>query len=205
MRKWIVAAVIGLSVSGLVFCAEEVAKPPAKPEVTITKPPGKPKDVKLAPRKPVPRAKVLDKGDLFPFVPKPPKGWTAGKPTGKTQRIAHFAVTQVSRVYRKGGQTVTFIMEDLGSGNPYFFMKQPWKPQEKKTPDGYQRKLMLGKMAVEESFRKKQERGLIFLVLENRIQLNIGGTGLTDTSFLVELAKTIDFKKLKKVLEEKSK
>jgi hypothetical protein len=196
MKKWI-TAVICLSVTGFVLCGEEVVKPPA-PAGPPSEPPSK---------LPVPRAKVLDKAELLPFLPPPPKGWTAGKPTGRTLRASFFASTQVSRVYRKGGQEITFLLEDLGSNNPYFYMKEVWKPSEKKEEDWYSKKLMLGEIAAEQSYNKKAKRGLIFLVLDKRIQLNVAGLKMEeeDTSVLVELAKTIDFKKLKKAMEEKSK
>ena len=203
MRKWVVIAVMGLSVSGMVCWAEEAAKPSAKPEAA--RPPVKPEPVMVAPRGPVGQAKVADKSELLRFVPAKPKGWTAGKPTGSTRKLGIFAVTEVKQFYKRGSQQIAFVLEDLGTNNPYFFMKEPWKPKESKSPDRYVKKVMLGKVAAEETFWKAKKRGLIFLVFESRIQLNISGTGINDTSVLVAMAKTIDLKNLKKVLDEKSK
>ncbi len=205
MRKWIGVAVIGLSVSGLVFCAEEAGKPPAKPKVIGPKPAVRFKPLKPPLRAPLSKGKVLAKSDLLPFIPAPPKGWKAEKPSGKTGRAGAFASTRVRRVFKKGNEQITFILEDLGPHNPYFSMKEPLKIVQKKTSQGYSKKLMLGKLAAQEVFNTKRKQGVVFTVLEKRIQLNVAGKGIEDTSLLVKLAKTVDLKKLKKVLDEKSK
>ena len=206
MRKWVLVLVLMLSIGGLAVFAEEVSKPPEKSDVAEKPvPPVKVEPIMVPPSTPLGEAKVLDKPDLQKFLPKAPKGWLSGPVTGRTQRPGVFAVTKVQQLWRKGGQRITVILEDLGSNNPYFFMKEPWKPYEKKTEDGYNKKIMLGKVVAEESFRPKEKLGLIFLVFEKRIQLNVSGNGFTDTKLLVETAKKIDFEKLKKAMEEQSK
>ena len=194
MKKcMILVATTVLSVSAFWGWTEEAAKPSPAPERK-----------RAVPRKALPRSKVMSKSELLRFIPAPPKGWTAPKPTSKTQRVSAFAVTQVTRVFRKGRQQITFILEDLGTNNPYFYM-DPWKPLEKKTPEKYTKKLMLGKIAAEETYNKEKKQGLIFLVFEKRIQLNVSGSRVEDTSVLVELAKKVNFKELKEALEESAK
>ncbi|UCD57989.1 MAG: hypothetical protein JSV16_02425, partial [Candidatus Hydrogenedentota bacterium] len=191
-----IVTVIGFCLGILGCTAEEAAKPT---------PPVKPGEPLVMPAKVPAKAEVLDWQELVRFVPKPPEGWKAAKPIGSTQRMGPFAVSKVSRMFTKGTQRVEFRMEDLGTNNPYFFMKEPWKIVEKKTADSYTKKLMLGEAAAEESFYKSKKMGLVFLVFERRIQLNISGAGIEDASLLVKMAKGLDLKELKKTLEEKSK
>jgi len=195
MRKCVlIVAAIGLSLSWLCAYGEE-EKPPAEPE-----------EAAVAPEKLPVVAKVVEWENLIGFIPKAPKGWKAAKPIGNTDRPGGpFALSRVSQTYAKGKQRVTFILEDLGTSNPYFSMEEPWKPTERKMGGWQTKKAMLGKVAAEESFNRKEKRGTVFLVFEKRVQLNVSGTGIEDTSILVQLGKSINFEELKKTLEEKSK
>ena len=195
-RCVVILAVIGLCLGSLWCTGEEAAKP---------EPPVKPGEPVVMPAKVPAKAQVVDWKELVRFVPKPAEGWKVAKPIGSTQRMGPFAVSRVSRMFTKGTERIEFRMEDLGTNNPYFFMKEPWKIVEKKTEDSYTKKLMLGKVAAEESYYESKKAGLVFLVFERRIQLNISGAGIEDTSLLVEMAKGLDLKELKKTLEEKSK
>lgn len=201
MRKWMAfLLVVGLCLGVLAVgrasegsaTEEEVAPPKADEPLII---PGK----MLAP------AKIVDWQELQKLLPKPPKGWRAMKPSGKVQRIGPHAVSQVKQSFRRGVQRIDIILEDLGSNNPYVFMKEPWKPYVGKTESSVARKIMLGKVPAEEHVREKDKRCLVFLVFENRIQLNVSGTGMSDPKVLVDVAKQIDLEALKKALEEKSK
>ncbi len=206
MRKWVLVLVLMLSVAGLAVCAEEAAKPAETSDVAEKPvPPVKVEPIMVQPTGPLGSAKVLSKTDMLKFVPRAPKGWKTGRQTGGTQRPGVFAVTRVEQEYIKDTQRIVFLMEDLGTNNPYFYMKDPWPIKEKKTEESYTKKLMLGKVAAEENFYPKQKRGSIFLVFGKRVQLNIIGTGISDSKVLVEMAKTINFDKLKKTMEEKSK
>lgn len=191
----IVIAAMALCVVGLKCLAEEAVAPPAKPE--------KPAAV---PGLPAAEAKVLDKEVLLPFVPKAPKGWKAPKPLATTQRLGPVANTRISQWFTKGAQRVNLILEDLGTNNPYFAMKEPvFAIKEEKTEQGYKKKVMLGKVAAQEVFDKAKKEGFVFTVLEKRIQLYVAGTGMEDNKVVVELAKKVKLEELKKVLKEKSK
>jgi len=209
MKKSLVfALVIGLCLGGLVCCrtagsaTEESA---TEPEGSAAEPAPKPGESLVVPAKMLAKAKVVDWQDLLKFLPKAPAGWRATKPTGKVQRMGPFAVSQVKQTLQRGGQRIDLILEDLGSNNPYMFRKEAWKPLERKKEDVESKKIMLGKVPAELTVRKKERRCLVFLVFEKRIQLNVSGTGMSDPKVLVDMAKQIDFAKLKKALEEKSK
>jgi len=194
MRKSAIVGTVGVFLVCLACCGEEPAGKAAKPEKPV-----------VVPVKPVREAKVLDKEELMRFLPKAPKGWKASKPVGSTQRMGPLAYTKVSRSFTKGTQRIQFILDDLGTINPYFSMKEEPKIKEEKTEDGYRKKLMLGKVAAQEVFDGKKKESLIFVVFEKRVQLNVVGTGVEDNSVAVGLAKSINFEELKKTLEEKSK
>lgn len=191
--------VIGLCSWAPLSCSEEPAKPPAAPppEGGVAPP--------VSPGGLPPMAKVVDWQELQRFIPKPPKGWKAGKPVGKVQRMGPLAISSVARALTKGSQRVEVGIEDLGTNNPYFAMEEPWKPAEVQTEEVSVRKVMLGKVAAEETFFKNKKKGVVFVVFEKRIQLRVEGTGIEDTSLLVSLAKKVNFEDLKKALAEKSK
>ncbi len=200
MTKWMAFfLVIGmcLGIYGVAAASEEPAKEAT--EATEAEEP------LIIPAKMLAPAKVLDWKELQQALPKPPKGWRAMKPTGKVQRIGPHAVSQVRQTFLRGAQRIDIILEDLGSNNPYVFRKEPWKPYEGKTENSVARKIMLGKTPAEEHVREKDNRCLVFLVLENRIQLNVSGSGMSDPEVLVDVAKEIDLEALKKALKEKSK
>ncbi len=181
----------------LPLCWSEEAPKPA--------PPVKSEGLEIVPGRVPPKAEVVDWQEIVKFVPEALEGWKAAKPVGKTQRVGPFAVATVSRMFTKDGLRIEFRMEDLGTNNPYFFMKEPWKTIEQKTDEVYTKKLMLGKVAAEETYRTKEKLGLVFAVFERRIQLNISGYGVENTSLLIDMAKKINFEELAKVLKEKSK
>jgi hypothetical protein len=193
-----VASLVGICFMALACFGEETDQPGPRPPV-------KPGEGMVLPGKTVGSAKILDSKELLPFLPKAPEGWRAAKPLDSTQRMGPFGVSRVSQMFTKGKQRVEFLLEDLGTNNPYFFMKEPWKIVEKKTDLAYTKKLKVGDFVVEENFHKDRNEGLMFMVFEKRIQLNIKGSGIEDTSVIVEMAKGIDFNELKKTLEEKSK
>ncbi|MDP2898888.1 MAG: hypothetical protein Q8Q12_20310 [bacterium] len=204
MRKWSVwLLVTGLFSIGLVSlgAAEREAEKPA----TVVEPAEEPPSDLVVPAKVLVNAKVVDWQELLKFLPKTPEGWRAQKPTGKIQKLGPFAVSEVRQVFLKGGQRIEFILEDLGSNNPYVFRKEAWQPLEKKTEEAVSKKIMLGETPAELSILEKTRQALVFLVFEKRIQLNVSGTAMTEGEVLIELAKQIDFKELKKTLDEKSK
>jgi hypothetical protein len=201
MNKWmtfILAAGMCVGVFSLGRASEE----PAKKEEAA---PAKTEEPLIVPPKTLEAAKVLDWQELQKFLPKAPEGWTTAKPRGMVHRIGPHAVSQVRQTFQKGAQRIDVILEDLGSNNPYMFMKEPWKPYEGKTEGSVARKIMLAKVPAEEHVREKEMRCLVFLVFEKRIQLNVSGSGMADAAVLVDMAKQIDFLELKKSLEEKSK
>jgi hypothetical protein len=165
----------------------------------------KPEEPLFVPGKVLVKAKVVDWKELRKFLPKAPAGWKAAAPKGKIQRIGPHAASQVRQTFQRGGQQIDVFLEDLGSNNPYVFRKEAWKPLERETEGWASKKVMLGKVAAEVTAWKTQKRSLVFLVFEKRIQLNVSGTGTSDTDTLVKMAKQIDFNKLKKALKEKSK
>lgn len=204
MRKWVVLLLVtGLFFVGLVssVAAEGEAEKPASEVKPAVEPPS---DL-VVPAKVLVNAKVVEWQELLKFLPKTPEGWRAQKPTGKIQKLGPFAVSEVRQVFLKGGQRIEFILEDLGSNNPYVFRKEAWKPLEKKTEEAVSSKIMLGEIPAELSILEKAHQALVFLVFEKRIQLNVSGTAMTEGEVLIELAKQIDFKELKKTLDEKSK
>ncbi len=204
MRKWLVLFLVaGLFSIGLVSlgAAEREADKPA----TVVKPAEEPPSDLVVPAKVLVNAKVVDWQELLKFLPKTPEGWRAQKPTGKIQKLGPFAVSEVRQVFLKGAQRIEFILEDLGSNNPYVFRKEVWQPLEKKTEEAVSKRIMLGEIPAELSILEKPRQALVFLVFEKRIQLNVSGTAMTEGEVLIGLAKQIDFKELKKTLEEKSK
>jgi hypothetical protein len=204
MRKWVVLLLVtGLFFVGLVssVAAEREAEKPA----TVVKPAEEPGSDLVVPAKVLVNAKAVEWQELLKFLPKTPEGWRAQKPTGKIQKLGPFAVSEVRQVFLKGGQRIEFILEDLGSNNPYVFRKEAWQPLEKKTEEAVSKKIMLGEIPAELSILEKAHQALVFLVFEKRIQLNVSGAAMTEGDVLIELAKQIDFKELKKTLDEKSK
>jgi len=184
--------VLGIWLSGWTCSGEEPAPPkPEEPAVTPVPMP--------------PKAKVLDWQELVKFVPKPPKAWKAVKPKGQTQSMGPFATSKVTAIFTKGPQRIEFVIDDFGTINPLFSMEEPWTVVEKDTPEQLTKKLMLGKVLAEETFFKNKKQGVVLVMFEKRIQLNITGWGIDDTSLLVEMVKKVKFEDLKKALAEKSK
>lgn len=205
MRKWFVLLLVtGLFSVGLVSAGAAEAEA-EKPESAEPKPTGTPQDDLVVPAKILAPAKTVDWEELMKFVPKAPPGWVAQKPTGHIQRLGPFAVSQVKQAFVRGGQRIEFILEDLGTNNPYVFREEPWAPYESKTDEAVSKKIMLGNIPAELTIQEKARAALVFLVFEKRIQLNVSGSGMTDGELLIGLAKQINFKELKKALDEKSK
>lgn len=205
MRKWFVLwLVTGLFSVGLVSAAAAEAEA-EKTETAEPKPAEGPGQDLVIPGKLLAPAKTVDWEELLKFVPKAPAGWVAQKPTGHIQRLGPFAVSKVKQVFLRGGQRIEFILEDLGTNNPYVFREEPWAPYESKTDEAVSKKTVLGKIPAELTIMEKKRAALVFLVFEKRIQLNVSGSGMTDGEVLIELAKKIDFQELKKTLDEKSK
>ncbi len=190
-RCVVVLVVVGIWLSSWMCSGEEPAPP-------------KPEGPAVAPVPMPPKGKVVDWQELVPFVPKAPKGWKGTKPKGQTGP-GPFATSKVTAMFTKGPQRVEFVLDDWGTMNPLLVLNEQWTVVEKKTDEQVTKKLMLGKVEAEETFFKNKKQGVVLVIFEKRIQMNITGWGIEDTSILVELAKKVNFDGLKKVLEEKSK
>lgn len=139
-----------LAVVAIAGCAcVALAEPSAKlkisldPVVTATPTP----EASATPR-PVPPA-VVPFQKLINFLPQPPEGWTAEKPSGSVTDVEVFNLSTATRTYQKGEDenalvaTVTII--DAGGHNGYLqAITSQWKSGS--TPEGTDRPVQIDGM-----------------------------------------------------------
>ena len=151
---------------------------------------------------PSPRAKippVVPYEKLLPFLPEPPAGWTAEKPTGSLTEIEVFNLSTVSRIYEMGDNekspvaTVTII--DAGGHKGYFeTITGQWKTTEE-TPLGYDRWVMVDGEPAFEHYNQLTRSSSLCMIVAKRFFVQIDLTN-RDPKELQDWLKKIDLKKL---------
>lgn len=136
---------------------------------------------------------------LIAFLPEPPAGWTAERPSGSTADIEVFKLSTATRTYIKGEEddspitTVTII--DAGGHQGYFdITTKGWKTQNR-TADGYDIPIQINGMPGYEHSSVPNKSSSLWVVVGKRyfVQIEVANQ---EPNELREWLKRIDLKKL---------
>ena len=136
---------------------------------------------------------------LITFLPEPPAGWTAEKPSGSTNDIEVFKLSTASRTYQKGDDddtpvtTVTIL--DAGGHQGYFDITTKAWQTDSQTPEGYDKAVEIDGMRGFEHSNIAAKSSSLSIVVGKRYFIQIDVTN-QDPRELREWLKKIDLKKL---------
>lgn len=136
---------------------------------------------------------------LIAFLPEPPAGWTAEKPSGSTNDIEVFKLSNATRTYQKGDEdeppvtTVTIL--DAGGHQGYFDITTKAWQTSSETPDGYDKPVEIDGMRGFEHSSISAKSSSLWVVVGNRYFVQIEVTN-QEPRELREWLKKIDLKKL---------
>ena len=136
---------------------------------------------------------------LIAFLPTPPEGWTAEKPSGSLTDIEVFNLSTATQTYQKGDQEnpplVTITLIDAGGHKGYFdAITVMWKVNAQ-TPQGYDKTVEIDGMPGYEHYSLGALSGSLSVVVGGRyfIQIEVANQ---DPKEMREWLKKIDLKKL---------
>jgi hypothetical protein len=142
---------------------------------------------------------VVPSEKLIAFLPEPPNGWTAEKPSGSINDIEVFKLSTASRTYLKGEEdnspVTTITLIDAGGHQGYFDITTKSWQTNSQTPEGYDKKVEINGLSGFEHYDKASNTSSLSVVIAKRYFVQIEVTN-QEPAQLREWLNKIDLKKL---------
>ena len=119
--------------------------------------------------------------ELIEYLPKPPQGWRAEKPSGQTNSLGGYSISQVDRAYSKGNKSIKVSIYDWAFNSALYtpFLLATEFSQE--STEGYNKGIKIGDIPGREEYTYASQTGSLNLLVNSRFLVQIDGNNIEDT------------------------
>ncbi len=142
-----------------------------------------------------PKRGIINFKKLTPLLPDAPAGWTAAPAEGRTMAVGAFQVSEASRRYQKGTESITLKVTDL-AGNPMMATLPMAFAMQEETSNGYRKPFTLAGDQGSEHWQVAGKQAEIQLLTKNQLLVSANGSGLDGTGAAKDLLAKVDIAKV---------